>query len=53
MGVLRDQMIRELRLRRTRLPRRRPPGRRIRLAKHFRIAPDQLSARQSRITCFT
>jgi integrase/recombinase XerD len=47
MGVLRDQMIRELRLRRYA-----PATQRAYLAavvgltKHFRIAPDQLSARQ-------
>jgi integrase/recombinase XerD len=47
MGVLRDQMIRELRLRRY------APGTQkayleavVGLTKHFRIAPDQLSARQ-------
>ena len=47
MGVLRDQMIRELRLRRYA-----PATQRAYLAavvgltKHFRTAPDQLSARQ-------
>jgi integrase/recombinase XerD len=47
MGVLRDQMIRELRLRRY------APGTQkayleavVGLTKHFRIAPDQLSPRQ-------
>lgn len=47
MGALRDRMIRELQLRRfAPLTRKNYLGVVTRLAKHYRIAPDQLSAKQ-------
>jgi integrase/recombinase XerD len=47
MGVLRDQMIREMRLRRyAPLTQKAYLEAVVGLTKHFRIAPDQLSARQ-------
>src|SRR5260370_41673956 len=47
MGVLRDQMIRELRLRRYATARQKASLEAVvGLTKHFRISPDQLSARQ-------
>ena len=47
MGVLRDQMIRELRLRRyARATQKAYLEAVVGLTKHFRISPDQLSARQ-------
>jgi integrase/recombinase XerD len=47
MGVLRDQMIRELQLRRHRAATQKAYLEAVvGLTKHFRIAPDQLSARQ-------
>jgi integrase/recombinase XerD len=47
MGVLRDRMIRELQLRRYAAPTQKAYLAAVKgLAKHFMIAPDQLTAEQ-------